>query len=209
MLQSVEKDPLVDLVGIDAHIGVATSADDVADPAQLGGVQDSPRWIGRGAQDDQLGALGNTRGQVVRGEGEPRVFVQMEWARYGADERGPGLVDRKPRGSDRPPRRQGRRRSGRYRPMGGLGTGRDHDPVGSHVDAASAADVIRDGFTEGRDPGRVAISGASGAQRLDRHLVQVRGASEVRGPQVEANHVHPSVDTPLDVVPQLEGVLRS
>ena len=71
-VEAVEEDLLVDLVGIDADVGAAAFPDQVGNARQFATGEDAAGRVRGGAQDDELGALGDERRQIVGVEAKSR-----------------------------------------------------------------------------------------------------------------------------------------
>ena len=206
MLEAIEQDVFVDLVRVDAHVRMAAFAHNLGDAREILGREHAAGRVRGRAQDDEPRALREARREIVRREREPPCLGEMERHRARPHERRPRLVDREPRTRvDDLVAAIHVRLEGE--PDRGLGPGRDDDPVGLHRDAPRRRHVAGDRLAEGGEPRRIAVAGVARLQLGHGDPIQVGRAAEVRRPDVEADDIHPPVETHLDVVVDLEGVL--
>ena len=206
MSASVKEDVLVDLVRVDPHVLPAAPQDNLGDALELFLGGDAARRVRGKTEVDQLGPLGEKRGQFLARQAEPLLLVQMNGLGDGPDVVDERLVDGKTRaGIDHLVPRVAVGLLGEA--DGRLGPGEDHHAVGRGGDPAGLTEVVGHRLAQRQDPLGVAVVGVVQVD-LPLHLVldDLRDR-EVRLAQVAFDHSLALLLEQTDVRPDLEGIL--
>ena len=172
---ALEDQPAIDLVG--EHHEVAL-ADGLGDVAQITPGQHPAGGIMGRVQDDELGAVGDERGQFVHVQAEVHLLAQADGHRLGPQEADHGLVDGEAGiGIDDLILFFHQRQHGEEND--GLAAGDNDHLVGGDGDVPGGGDVLGDGLAQLRQPGRGPVVGPALVQGLGGGLDHVGGGVEV------------------------------
>ena len=155
-------------------------------------------------EHEQASARGDQRPQLIEVDAEVVGGAQWDGDGHGAHEAGHRLIDGEARiRHDHLGAGFGQRQHRECHD--GLGTGRDDDTVGTHLDTAAAAEVGRDGLAKRRDTERWGVVRVAIGKRAGGSLGDVLRCHEVGLTYVEADDVAPSRHQSRDTGTGLEG----
>jgi hypothetical protein len=207
MVLSVEDDVLVNLVGVDPDVGPGLLADDSGDILEIVERQNAARRVRRGVDNEHFRSGRDEPLDVSGVEAEVLRLLEVERDRFGADKGHPGLVDREPRA------RVDHFIAGVH--VGhhgvrdrGLCPGRHHDLPRVDLDPPRAFDLTGNRLAQPDDPLRVGIVRVPRLDVLDRDVVDVVGAVEIRLAEIQPDDLQALLLASPDVVANLEGIFR-
>jgi hypothetical protein len=156
----------------------------------------------------EFGLVADQIPEILGRESKALLLREHQGHRLGADERHPGLVDRKPRtrvydfvaGVDVALDREADR---------GLRSWSNHYAIRIDIETSGLRNVLRDGLAKGQNTRRVAVVRIAGFDLFDRLAIDVRRTVEVGFSKVELHNVHTAIEAYGYVLAEFESVLGS